>query len=599
MGKRQRRRQREQRNALTQAKQAVPRYFWPDPAQPLLEVHLEEGMPDEDKALCLAYWEFAEPGTWNYKVAELGSSNRVLQKIKENCHASLATLLCPQCTEPITVKTRSELAATRRWHADLFPAEAEQHNTPCQTCHEVAAQAREQAAERAQEQRRRDTQEKLTNATAWLAAQEERPGPEDVPTVEDMLVLLTMIDVMERTDSESFGPLREIDYLLTASDHTDVEAVKNLHRLRWITPTTPASTENFAFNENNTVRGVYVDQVPWRLAPAALGEETVQARRDMAESLRHALVAYLSDLKSTVQELDAVTAVQYLDQLLMRKYSEEPVPEHRLQEAYDTFRDALHSGFTLGQLLAIAWSSTASSVAWGQRTPGLRPGSVSSASVTNLGRRLGYASDRPVPEYTLPNWVTPPATRATLLRLLSQHGAEGEALERFRSLRQCVEARDVEDVQLDGDLEDATRTGEASYSSHDFLAKLNAEPPPRREDPPITYVMVHTDGTWEVATHSPQHMRERMLLASPGVVDRVLTNTVHAYVGEATRANANLVANEMLQLLGCYDGPFSGPTTFFAASPRGYAPSSLDEEQLDMLRAAHQVAQAREAAAAD
>lgn len=63
------------------------------------------------------------------------------------------------------------------------------------------------------------------------------------------------------------------------------------------------------------------------------------------------------------------------------------------------------------------------------------------AAVTNLERCLGFARDRPLPEYDLPHWVTPPAARATAQRLLEQHRTEAAALDRFRRLRQTIASR--------------------------------------------------------------------------------------------------------------------------------------------------------------
>ncbi|MDI3402870.1 hypothetical protein [Streptomyces cavernicola] len=604
MGKRQRRRQRQQRNRLKQQQKAQRRHLLPSAQRPLLEVCFEDGVSEDHEALCLAYWEFDEPGAWTRKVAELGSSSMVLRIVKASCHANVLTLMCPQCADPITVKSRSDLANTGLWRPDVFPTAEQRAKVPCDACREVAADARRAAEQRAQEEHRKRSERRAANASAWVADHRGHSFPDEPLSAQEALTLLTVIDIMDRKDSESFGPLNKADYFLGASHSTDVETLKNLHQQRWIAPTLPAAVDDFAYMDDDTVRGVYVERVPWRLAHA-LGDEAPQARRETADEMQLLLLDSMDELKETGQELDAVTAVMYLDNLLMRKYSEEPVPEHRMQEAYDTFRDALRGGFTLGQLLAVAWSATASSVAWGQRTPGLRPGSVSSAAVTNLGRRLGYASDRPVPVYDLPNWVTLPATRATLLRLLEQHRAESEALHRFRSLQQRIGSRQLEALELDGDLAEAADSGRAtteSLSFPDFLVDSRGDGPVRKPLPPLTYALVTPDGSFEFRTESAKGMRERVGAAGAGLVDRIVLDepaTVHAYVAELVPArskNANPVASEMLRLLGCHCGPFFGPISFFAVGQRGYEPSSLDEDQQEMLYAAHEVAHARKAA---
>ncbi|WP_277676391.1 hypothetical protein [Saccharopolyspora rectivirgula] len=411
-----------------------------------------------------------------------------------------------------------------------------------------------------------------------------------------------MIDIMDKTDNESFGPLDELDYTLSASGSADVESLKNLHRLRWIAPTLPATIGDFAFHDDNTVRGVYITQVPWRLAHA-LGDDAPLARQDTADNLRRILLEKPKALMEIVQDLEAAMAVEYLDQLLIRKYGEEPVPEHRLPEAHNTFRTALQGGFTLGQLIAVAWSSTASSVAWGQRTPGLKPGSVSSASVTNLERRMGFARDRAIPEYDLPNWVARPATYPTALRLLEQHNTEWEALLEFRTLQQRIASHHPESVELDLDLAEP-----ADPDQGKTLAQLLEEhvdhkrAANERHETPITYALVNPDGSLEFRTESPIEMRDRVSLAGNGFVDRITMQeppTLNAYIGELVPRSADManpVADEMLWLLGNEDGPLPGPVSFFGVAPGRPSPSSLDEDHQKLLRAAHQVAQARKKA---
>ncbi|CAL9663280.1 hypothetical protein SUDANB108_07115 [Streptomyces sp. enrichment culture] len=49
----------------------------------------------------------------------------------------------------------------------------------------------------------------------------------------------------------------------------------------------------------------------------------------------------------------------------------------------------------------------------------------------------------------------------------------------------------------------------------------------------------------------------------------------------------------MLRLMECYDGPFYGPIAFFGIGRSNRRPRSLDAEQQEMLRAAHEVAAVR------
>jgi hypothetical protein len=591
MGKRQRRRERQQ-NKARQSRPPMRRHLFPREGDPLLEVHIEPGTSRADSDTCLAYWAFNEPGTWVHKVAEIGASVQVLRTVKASCRATLLTVLCPDCSSPETVTTRSEMTATGKWKADVFPRGEVTSPRRCRECREAEARAEELERQRADEERHRQSEKRVNAARAWLGDHAAAPLPEGTPTVVDALGLLTMVDIMERTGSDSFGPLPKLPYTLNPSEGADVDLIRSLHRQRWLAPTLPATTGDFAFDDD-TVRGVYISQVPWRLAHA-FGENASEAREEIAAEMMRVLLVDLPQLRHLVTDLEAEIAVRYLDGLLVRKYDEEPIPEHRLPDAYATFRAALQEGFNLRQLIAVAWSATASSVAWGQRTPGLRPGSVSAAAVTNLGRRIDFAKDRKIPEYDLPNWVTPPATHATALRFLeTQHRATTEALDTFRSLRQRIASRDLEALEFDGDMDDTGHHGETGDRRPDSLAD-ESHPDPHRT--PVTYALAEPDGSLTFRTGTPIEMRDKVTMQGSGFVDRIILEeprTINAYIGElvpSASETTNPVASEMLRMLDCYDGPFNGPIAFFAVSSPRSRPRSLDTEQQELLQAAHHVA---------
>ncbi|MET9913569.1 hypothetical protein ABZZ74_43640 [Streptomyces sp. NPDC006476] len=577
MGKRQRRRnrQRQGRNAQ-QAK--GQRYLLPGEQQPLVEVLLESDLSDQDKEICLAYWAFTEPGTWTHKVAELGSSNHVLRTVKAGSRAALLTRLCSECGGPTTVTTRSEMAALGLWRPDAFPYQETTSSSTCRDCREAAAVARRQEEERAREAEKKALQEQVDKASAWVAGHKDAPFPEEMPSVPDALALLAMIDIMVRTERDTFGPLSTSKYSLGASRSADLDTLCNLHRQRWLAPALPATIADFAFNDDNSIRGVYVDKVPWRLAHA-FGDDVSRARQEAAEGVRHLLLRRPTRLRDVVMDLEAVTALAYLDGLLDRSYNEPPVPEHRRQEAYDTFHEALVNGFNLRQLIAVAWMAASSSVAWGQRTPGLKPGSVSAACVTSIGRRIEAAHDRPVPEYDVPNWANLPATHATAMRLLKQHDAVADALGQFRTLRQSIVTRDLES------LENATDDDPADWEAG-------------RGEAEVTFALITPDGQLDFQSETAGSMRDKVS-SGGGAVDRVILReprSLHAYVGELITPapeNNNPVANEVLRLLDCFDGPFYGPVAFFSVSARNNQPQGLDPQQQKLLTLAHHVAKTR------
>ncbi|MER6952780.1 hypothetical protein [Streptomyces sp. NPDC000618] len=602
MGKRHGRRNRRKKQIKSiadQQKPVVRRHLIPNADTPLLDVVFERAVSDEDKAICLDYWSFTEPGSWSHKVADIGPTTAVLRVVKASCRAYLLTIVCPDCEAPKVIHSRSDMTATRKWTPADFPSVATLSGAPCKDCQQAADAEAALEAERAAEEQHKQNQARLDAASAWLQEQMERDFPAGYPSVIGALTLVSMVEVMQRKDAESIGPLQDLRYTLTASAETDVEVFRTLHQERWICPTLPATTGDFAFNDDGTVRGVYVTQIPWRLAPS-LGSKTA-ARRDVTALLSEMLIDRGDEVQQQAHALQAGMAVNYLEGLLIRTYNEEPIPEHRLPDAYETFLGALQEGFTLGQLIAIAWSAAAAAVAWGQRTPGLKPGNVSAAAVTNVGRRIGFLHDRRIDEYDLPNWVARPATLGTALRILEQHTAEIEALSRFRTVRQRIEARLLEAAEFDGDIADLQEQQESNvdHSMGSFIDDLKAGRKREPNGPVITYALVTLDGELEFHTDPVDGMRDKVGSAGAGVVDRIhlpSPSTVHAYVAELVTASSehcNPVADEILRLLDCHDGPFYGPISFFAIGACSPRPRSLDEDQQEMLRAAHEVARGR------
>ncbi|WP_330342598.1 hypothetical protein [Streptomyces sp. NBC_00557] len=593
MGKHERRRKRQR--AAAKQQQPANRVLYPNAEQPLLEVHIQPGTPDDVAAMCRQYWEFTTPGQWTRHVSAIGSTSLVYKAVRGACRAEMLNVVCPKCAAPTLVTSRSDMAATVCWGPD-FPTEPVEAAKECPSCAAAEAAARRAEAERAKEEQQRQNQNRVDAAGAWLREQAERDVPDAYPSLVGALTLLSMVEIMQRKDTETIGPLQDLNYTLTASPSTDIDVFRTLHQDRWICPTTPATTDDFAF-DGDTVRGVYITQIPWKLAPSLGGKIT--ARREITDLMSRMLRDRADKLRQQVQQLEAGMAVDYLEGLLTRKYNEEPIPEHRLPDAYEMFLGALHEGFTLGQLVAIAWSSAAGSVAWGQRTPGLKPGSVSAASVTSLERRIGYARDRRIEEYDVPNWVPRPAIHATALRLLKQQASEIDALSRFRTLKQRTDSRALEAAELDGDIEDLGEDQKLGETMDSWLEDLRAGRKRESNEPPITYALVTPDGSLEFHSEPVDQMRFKVGEAGAGLVDRITLpdpSPVHAYVGELVRASdelANPVADEMLRLLDCHDGPFYGPISFFAVGPRSPRPRSLDEDQQEMLRAAHEVARSR------
>lgn len=584
-----RQRRRKGQAAGDQKPRPVPvpeRILFPDQQQPLVEVHIALGTSPEVKDLCVAYWAFQEAGVWERKVSELGSAHLVLKQVKAASRASLLTLVCPGCASPSTVASRSEVQATGYWRPGEFPTTPVETKTLCVACRDAAAAAKAEeaaAAEAAQEEQR---QRRLDNASAWMARQKDLRYAEENPDTLGALTILAICDIMERTGKDAVGPLKDLPYTLTGSAKRDTDTIDVLFGQRWIMPTLPATTSDFAYNDDDTVSGVYLAYVPWALATwLGDGPEALTEARDC---MRAALERNVDRVRGVVLDLETGIAIDYLEGLLTRKYREEPIPEHRLPDAHATIRAALAAGFTLGQVVAVCWSAAAGSVAWGQRTRGLKAGSVSAAAVTNLDRRIGYAKDRPVVEYDLPNWVERPAIHATALRWLQEHGAAAETLKEFRALQQRINSRPLDAIELDDDL------ASSPPSFNDFLDALKESTPVPDSGPRGTFAVVHPDGTLTVDLGTVSTMR-RIAGEPYSMAERIIiegTRGLVALVPECADSTAhptNPMGAAMLGLLGAGEGPIRGNVVFCGADA-GNRLGGLTDDLRDLVGLAHEAA---------
>ncbi len=614
MGKRQRRRKRRQtgnskpnQQVLKQRPIAVPEpvvAHFPAAGPPLLEVTVAAGTPEDVRALCLDYWEFTEPGTWVRNVSTIGPTSVVYGTVKQACTAYLLTVQCPACAGPVTVTSRSEVAATGFWKAGAMPEEPMTAPGPCVDCERAqrAIRAQQAAAEKAKLEERRER--RRANAGAWLAEHRDHACRQEMPSLTGTLVLLAMADIMEKGCADSVGPPDEISYTFTGSRDRDIDVLRELYAGYWIAPTPPVTIDDFAYNDDDTVSGVYLEPVPWRLAHWA-GDNTPDACHDVRTILRHELHASedADAIQESVYDIEAGMVVQYLAGLLKHKYGEAPIPESRLPEAHDTARAALKDGFTLRQMLAVAWSATSRSVAWGARTQWVKPGTVASATVTNLGKGVGYAKDRGVPEYDLPHWLKEPAILAPARRILAERAGASQALAAFRDIHQRVTALAEGPVEFQDELDDGGGFKEVGPQVLEWLTNLREGRAEEDDSPVLTYALVTPDGEMQMKTATTARMRNEVSSAGAGVVDRIVldsTTTVNAYIGElvpATAEHENRAAHGMLRLLGDQGDKLYGPVAFFQVSPRSNRPGSLDDDHQELIRAAHRAVATRMIAA--
>lgn len=616
--KKQRRRNRPQVKATH--RQHTPEQSPPDPVTPtaapepeyvrypsfersLLEVAIEPGTPEGVAAMCRAYWEFTEPGTWARQVSALGSAHLVYKAVRDACTASLLTVVCPSCAAPVAVASRSEMAATGYWHPGGLPAKPVEFSGPCAECRAAAAAARKEDAARAQTAQDERSRQRAANAFTWLTEHKKRASWSEWPDAKESLVLLAMADIIVRSDTDAIGPLEKASYTLTGSLEGDSKMLKELYRMGWVAPTVPATVSNFDYNDDDSVAGVFIREVPWRLA-YWLGEDGDEACAEAHALLTGELArdGGVPHVEYQVEAAEAAMVVAYLAGLLEHKYREAPIPESRLPEAYETAMQGLDAGFSLRQMLNIAWSATSRSAAWGARTEWIKPGMVSAAAVTNLGKGIGYAKDRGVPEYELPNWLAEPALLPAARRFLKKHGEAHWSLMTFRALHQRVAEAPAGPVDFHDELDSHQAWRGPDDLVTEWLKDLREGRPTKDDSPVLTYGLVMPDGTLEMATTTTSEMQWRVSSPGAGFVDRITieaTPALNAYVGELvpqTQEQANPVATEMLELLGDAGSMLFGPVSFFQVGLGSLRPGSLDADRQELVKAAHRAAASRVAA---
>ncbi|MFF9653364.1 hypothetical protein [Streptomyces sp. NPDC014622] len=597
MGKRDRRRKRQRAKQKAAAKQqcvsagtsaAPERVLYPSSTAPLIELHFNDNITDDAKALCRAYWEFAQPGTWARNVAEIGQATFVSRTVRTACRVSLLTVVCPECTAPLTVTSRSEMSATGHWN-DAFPHDPVSARAACQDCREsarieaaaVAALEKQRAAQAAEK--------KIESASRWLASSLQADEPLTYPEPRQALALLALSGILQSGNLESFGPLKSLKYTITGSAGGDIELVREMYQEHWLAATTPASLDSFAFNEDGKATSMYLDAVSWRF-PRWLGPTTREAAIAVTKQLRDYLTGHTAAVAQIVQQLEAGMAVDYLNGLLTSRYDETPIPEHRLPDAHDFALKAIQNGYALEQVIAVAWSAAASSVAWGQRTPGLKPGAVASASVTDLERRIGFAKDRPVPHYDVPNSVSRPAMHGTAVRFLAEREEAGAALALFKSLHQRINSRDA--LELDHDLADPPAAEREPFDRDTWLADLLEGKEQPDHTPTLTFASVLPTGLLSIQTATTRQMHLEVGAMSEGLpLDGTATLDALVPVFENRETHkSNPVATRMIELLGGGYGIVNGTVVFFQTQKNGHSPRGLDDEHQALIRAAHTAA---------
>ncbi|WTX00964.1 hypothetical protein OG216_46925 (plasmid) [Streptomycetaceae bacterium NBC_01309] len=589
MGKRQRRRSRDKSARGHRSHASPPRLLYPDAEQPLLEVHVNQETPEDVRALCAAYWEFTEPGTWSRNVTDIGSSHDVVQAVKANCRALLLTVECPQCTMPLSVATRSEVAGTRYWRADLFPRTPVPAEVPCADCCAVTEAARQAELTQQNEQRRQQDERRVAHASQWVAGHRSAPPADDAPEPLAALTLLSITEILTRSGHDGIGPLNTLPYTFTGSAAGDIAAIEELYAKRWLAPTLPATIGDFTFDEDDQVDAVLIAQVPWAIAFRS-GDELEESADYIKYRVEVSLFDEVDTVRSILADLEAGMAVGYLDGLLTSKYREDAIPEHRLPDAYSFAKDALSGGFTLEQVIAVAWSAAASAVAWGQRTPGLKAGSVSAAAVTTLERRVEWAKDRPVVEYNLPHWLTRPTVRATARRYLdaqTYHQAYEDAMNAVAELRHRVNGRPPEVLgeNVTPDSPDPTR------SFGEFLDDFAAGTPRPVDGPVIEFAVVTPDGVLEFRS-APKSEMGILAGAAHGLAERMViediprVGAVVPVVVDPDELPANPVAARMLAVFGADASGARGTVVFHQTIGRSRV-ATFDQDVRDLIQAAH------------
>ncbi|MFD3975612.1 hypothetical protein [Streptomyces cyaneofuscatus] len=430
MGKRERRRKRER----VKKNQSPRRPATPEPIvrefpldAPRLRVVIKHDAPEDAQRISALYWEIKADGTWARTVGSIGVAGDIGSVAAAHSYATLLNCPCANCSEPISVTSRSWANKVGGRYLDVAAP-----SYLCGECSKIRQQEETERQQRAAEQKRVEREHEQQQAEMLqrlvahaLADEEAKAAPAgSLPTDSPMALALyvALVSYATRNPGKPLPSLTGIGPLgWTGDTEQDRELLSDLYHAKLLALSPESPPQAFTLSPDGDGIAFVPAEVAWRVVGGltAAQERVTKIKDDLLTQPGPEPAEAREAFTALVDRLEVLEISGYLDNLLTKKYGYPAVPEARREELADVIRKGFAHGYTSGQMICFAWRATDSAASWKERNPRMGPPEAASASVTSLNGKIDKAIElhHSIPEYEAPRWHTSPLALACFRRL--------------------------------------------------------------------------------------------------------------------------------------------------------------------------------------
>lgn len=434
MGKRERRRKREQakRKHQPQQRPTAPQPIlleYPVEA-PRIRVVIKHDASEDAQNTSALYWEVKNDGSWARTVSSIGVASNVGAVATTHSHAVLLNCPCANCSEPISVANRSWANKVGGKHLD-----AEAPTYLCWDCSAVQKRQENERQQRLAEEKRAEQEREKQKAEEFKrliarAVEDEEGKSEAISRLPEdnapaLALYVALVSYAAHNPGNPLPSLTSIGPMgWTGDSAQDRELLLALYYANLLAISQQTPVQAFSLStDGDDITFVAVD-VAWRLVGGlSIAQQHVRAVTysfqtepgPRGSEVRQAVTAL-------VEQTEGINVASYLNGLLTKKYGYPEVPEARREELTDVIRKGFSHGYTSGQMICFAWRAADSAAAWKERNARMGPPEASSASVTSLNGKIDKAIElhHAIPEYETPRWHSAPLALSSLRRLRAE-----------------------------------------------------------------------------------------------------------------------------------------------------------------------------------
>lgn len=192
---------------------------------------------------------------------------------------------------------------------------------------------------------------------------------------------------------------------------SEAEMLRILYQHQWIAVAEHSPHDTYVrleqqngTNDEGSPASYSVNLMHARWRPVVTAQLLAKTLGEAAQDRQQVQDWYVGDIRNMIVS----DTVSYLDGLLIERYEYPPTPESRFSELTAAVLHGIDLGYTLGQLICLAWRAADSAIPWAQRTVRgyTTHAAASAAAISSLLKKIDYAYTRQqtVPEYDLPPW---------------------------------------------------------------------------------------------------------------------------------------------------------------------------------------------------